>query len=109
MLPRVGTQDERLVNRRALGRPRVTVLAWCLAALLLALVVFAAVAAGVSPFAFVLLGILLGAWVAVGVWVRRDAQRRGYDGDRMGGGVVVLGFVGLAYWLGIRRGLDDKQ
>ena len=85
----------------------MTVIAWCLAALLAVLVAIA-VTVGTPLYAFVFFAAVLAPWLAVGIWVRRDAQRRGYDGDRAGGAVVVLGPIGLAWWLGVRRGLEDK-
>ena len=75
---------------------------------LLAVLLAVAVAAGAPLYSFVFGAAVLAPWLAVGIWVRRDAERRGYDGDRAGGAVVVLGPIGLAWWLGVRRGLEDK-
>ncbi len=85
----------------------MTGLAWGVAALLAALI-FVAVANVEPSLAFLLLAALPGLWLAIGLWVRLDAQRRGYDGDRMGLNVVLRGPIGLVEWLRLRRGMDDK-
>lgn len=84
--------------------PRMTLLAWAMLALLGFLLTLGASVSS-SPLGFAVLGAVMLTWFGLGVLVRRDARRLGFDDpDWAGGLAVVLGLAGLLFWFGYRRG-----
>ena len=91
------------------GGTGVTGLAWFLAALI-AFVLAAAAALGIAPWAGVaVVAVLFSGWYVVATVVKRDIGALGGDGDHAAATVIFFGWLGLAFWLRMRRDLLDEK
>jgi hypothetical protein len=91
----------------------MTAVAWLSVAAIM-IVVVAAFVGGVGSAKLILFIVgllaLACAWMFAGMFVKRDAERRGYDiAEEAGGKVMVWGVAGLLWWFGYRRGRLDAE
>lgn len=86
----------------------MTGLAWFLAALV-AVVLAGGAGMGLVTWAGVgVAALLLSGWFVVAIVVKRDIDALGGDGVHVGARVIILGWLGLAFWLLMRRDLLDQ-
>jgi hypothetical protein len=85
-----------------LTMPGMSAVAWSMAVVLVGLLVFGVVVAGLSPVDLAVPAAGFGVWLGVGLWVRADARRLGVSDDRALK-FMLWGLLGFLWWLGYRQ------